>query len=281
MSKPLTVSVIVPCYNQATQILDTLRSVAAQHYPHWECVVVDDGSSDDTAAVVQAWIADQPRFRYLPKDNGGVASARNLGISQSTGEVILPLDGDDQIHPGYLAAAIKQFEAEPATVLVYSHARRFGEERGVWRLPIYRFEDLLWHNCLFNSSLYRRELFERTGGYSSAMVHGYEDWELYIRMLDAESVVQRLDFPYYLYRVQKVSRSTEQLKHGRLALSHQQIVANNPQKYAQALQDPIQTVTEYGRRCALAHAARYKRQRRYLHLIYLTAIALLAVALLR
>ncbi|GAB3260971.1 glycosyltransferase family 2 protein [Chitinimonas naiadis] len=281
MSRPLTVSVIVPCYNQAASILDTLRSVAAQQYPHWDCVVVDDGSSDDSAAVVEGWIKTDSRFRYVHKANGGVASARNLGISLTQGELILPLDGDDQIHPGYLAAAVSQFEVAPATALVYSHARRFGEQRSVWRLPPYRYEDLLWHNCLFNSSIYRRSLFERSSGYSPAMVHGYEDWELYVRMLDADAVVHRLDYPYYIYRVQAVSRSTEQLKCGRIDKSHQQIVANNTEKYAQALQDPIKTVTEYGRRCALDYAQRYKRQRRYLHLIYLMVIAVLVAALLR
>src|ERR1044071_7848252 len=95
-SRPL-VSVVVPSYNYGHLIRETLASLAAQTYDRWECVVVDDGSTDDTRAVVEAYPAADPRVRYVRQENARQGAARNNGIRHSSGDYFQFLDSDDTI----------------------------------------------------------------------------------------------------------------------------------------------------------------------------------------
>lgn len=97
MNHPL-VSVIVPCYNQAQYLEEALQSVLDQTYSHWECIIVNDGSPDDTDKVAQEWLSKDARFKYIQKENGGLSSARNAGIDVAVGEWIQFLDCDDFLH---------------------------------------------------------------------------------------------------------------------------------------------------------------------------------------
>lgn len=89
------VSIIVPCYNQAQYLDEALQSVMDQTYHNWECIIVNDGSSDDTGEIVQQWLQKDTRFKYYYKENGGLSSARNFGLDKATGEYIQFLDSDD------------------------------------------------------------------------------------------------------------------------------------------------------------------------------------------
>ena len=91
------VSVIVPCYNQAQFLDEALMSVLNQSYANWECLIINDGSPDNTEDVALRWCNKDERFVYLKKENGGLCAARNMGIEKATGEFILPLDADDKI----------------------------------------------------------------------------------------------------------------------------------------------------------------------------------------
>src|SRR5215208_6900864 len=95
-ARPL-VSVVVPSYNYGHLIRETLESLAAQTYAAWECVVVDDGSADDTRAVVEAYAATDPRVRYVRQENARQGAARNNGIRHSSGAYFQFLDADDTI----------------------------------------------------------------------------------------------------------------------------------------------------------------------------------------
>jgi cellulose synthase/poly-beta-1,6-N-acetylglucosamine synthase-like glycosyltransferase len=97
-AQPL-VSVVVPAWNAELTIEQTLRSVASQTYRNLEILIVDDGSTDQTAAVAEQFCAAEPRGRLIRKENGGVASARNRGIAEAKGEWIAPVDADDLWHP--------------------------------------------------------------------------------------------------------------------------------------------------------------------------------------
>ena len=96
------VSIIVPCYNQAHFLNESLDSVINQSYPNWECIIVNDGSPDNTEEIAKKWCKNDKRFQYLEKENGGLSSARNAGIKISKGEFILPLDADDILHELFL-----------------------------------------------------------------------------------------------------------------------------------------------------------------------------------
>ena len=116
--KPV-VSVIVPCYNQGEYVQETLESVRVQTYPNLECIIVNDGSTDNSLQEVQTFCLKDDRFRCFDKKNEGVSAARNFAISQSRGDFILPLDADDKIAPTYLEEALKIFSEDPSVKLVY------------------------------------------------------------------------------------------------------------------------------------------------------------------
>lgn len=96
MAQPL-ISVIVPCYNQAQYLDECLQSVLDQTYENWECIIVNDGSPDNTEEVAKAWLVKDKRFRYIYQENSGVSAARNNGIENSNGEWIQFIDCDDKI----------------------------------------------------------------------------------------------------------------------------------------------------------------------------------------
>ncbi len=96
------VSIIVPCNNQAQYLEESLQSILDQTYIHWECIIVNDGIPDHTETVARKWEAKDSRFIYLHKENGGVSSARSLGIEKAKSEFILTLDADDKHEASFL-----------------------------------------------------------------------------------------------------------------------------------------------------------------------------------
>ena len=119
------ISIIVPCYNQVQYLDECLQSVLDQTYTNWECLIIDDGSPDNTEDLAKIWVEKDERFHYFKKENGGVSSARNFGIEKSTGIYILPLDGDDKIAENYLKLASEKLEQ--GFDVVYCLAKYFGE----------------------------------------------------------------------------------------------------------------------------------------------------------
>ena len=101
------ISVVIPAYN-AEQFLDeTLESVLSQTYENWECIIVNDGSTDSTESIAKKWCEKDSRFRLTNKENGGLSSARNWGIKESKAEYIAFLDADDLYLPEYLEFCLK------------------------------------------------------------------------------------------------------------------------------------------------------------------------------
>ncbi|MFM0280103.1 glycosyltransferase family A protein [Paraburkholderia sediminicola] len=269
------VSVVVPCFNQEEFIAEALESVLRQSYSDWECIIVDDGSTDESQAIIQRYAAKDPRFLVVTKVNGGVAAARNFGFAQARGTLFVPLDGDDKLHPDFLGRAVECFTAQPDTDLVHCKTKRFGATSKVWRLPEYSYEKLLWQNMIVNTTMYRREAFLRVSGYSSEMIHGFEDWDFYVRLLSPQSKVRFIDAPLFLYRVKKSSRSTEQVESGKIEESQRLIYARNRPIYEQYTANPISVFGKRMKDFAPSYTARYKRQVRYIHAAYWAVIACL------
>ena len=201
----LKVSIIVPCYNQAQYLPEALQSVLDQTYDNWECIIVNDGSPDNTKEVAQEWVKKDSRFIYLYKENGGLSSARNAGIAIAEGEFILPLDADDRIGKDYTLLAIQAFQDDESLKLVYSKAEKFGEEIGSWNLPDFSLFELARQNMIFCTALYRKQEWEKVGGYDINMLKGWEDWEFWIAVLKGGGKVKRLDEVCFFYRVKEVS----------------------------------------------------------------------------
>lgn len=119
------ISIIVPCYNQAQYLDECLQSVLDQTYQNWECIIINDGSPDNTEEVALRWIEKDTRFIYLKKENGGVASARNAGIHKAKGEFVQFLDGDDLLEKLKFEYQIKFLKENPNVPIVFGASRYF------------------------------------------------------------------------------------------------------------------------------------------------------------
>ncbi|HML34139.1 glycosyltransferase family 2 protein [Sporomusa sphaeroides] len=126
------ISIIVPAYNVAPEIGDCIRSVQKQSYPHWELIVVNDESKDNTAAIVEELIREDSRIRLVNQKNGGVSKARNTGLNKATGKYIAFLDGDDMWEPTFLEELLTAKEKSNADMVYcgYSHLYASGLKRG-------------------------------------------------------------------------------------------------------------------------------------------------------
>lgn len=225
------VSIVVPCYKQAEFIAETLDSVLAQTYPNWECVIVNDGSPDNTEEIANRYVAKDSRFKYVWIENGGPSQARNVGIFNSTGEYVLPLDADDLIASTYLEKAVNCFIQVQETKLVYCKVDKFGKENGNWDLETYDYEKFIWRNCIFCTAMFRRADYDQTHGYNVNMVHGNEDWDFWLTLLKKDDVVYRIDEVLFHYRIKDKSRTTELAKH-HVEESLIQMCKNHPEIYS-------------------------------------------------
>ena len=115
------VSVIVPTYNRAYCISRAIDSVRAQTHQNWELLLVDDGSTDDTAALIASTYGDDPRIRYLHQRNAGVSAARNAGIRASKGDYVALLDSDDVWKPWKLETQLACFRTFPEVGMVWTN----------------------------------------------------------------------------------------------------------------------------------------------------------------
>ena len=199
------ISIIVPCYNQAQYLDECLQSVLEQTYENWECIIVNDGSPDDTEVVAKKWLEKDSRFQYLYKKNGGLSSARNAGIKIAKGEYILPLDADDKIGSKYGELALKEFDKDQNLKVVYCLAEKFGDESGSWGLKDFSLLNLSKKNMIFCTSFFRKKDWVEVGGYDVNMIYGLEDWDFWISILKKGGNVIRLNEVCFYYRIKNVS----------------------------------------------------------------------------
>ncbi len=111
------VSIIIPCYNQAQYLEDSLQSVLEQTYTNWECIIINDGSPDNTDEIARKWIVKDGRYIYLNKKNEGVSSSRNLGIKTAKGDFIQFLDADDLLANDKIALSIAAVQKHQVAVV--------------------------------------------------------------------------------------------------------------------------------------------------------------------
>ncbi|WGF92743.1 glycosyltransferase family 2 protein [Aequorivita marisscotiae] len=192
-------SIIVPCYNQARFLSEALNSVYNQTFKDWECVIVNDGSTDNTEEIASKWVQKDERFKYISKSNGGLSSARNKGIENSQAKYILPLDADDKLHPEYLEKAIPILENDEAIEVLTSKVQFFGVKEHIYHLPIYTFKTLLLKNCFIACSIFKKESFLKVGGYDENL-KSFEDWDLWISVLKHGGKAHVINEVLYYYR---------------------------------------------------------------------------------
>jgi glycosyltransferase involved in cell wall biosynthesis len=229
-----TVSVVIPCFEQARYLQEAVESVVAQTYPDWEIVIVDDGSPDDTAAVAERLIASHPerRIRLVRQENLGTPRARNAGVAASVGRYVLPLDADDKLLPEMLARTTRVLDDDPAIAIVYTDYRRFGSETGDVATGRWSLESLAYSCPLSSVTLYRREVWDAVGGYNPNMAGGYEDWDFWIAAAERGFAGLRIPEPMWLYRKAPASRNVAAIRREPELLA--QIRRNHPAVFTPA-----------------------------------------------
>jgi teichuronic acid biosynthesis glycosyltransferase TuaG len=187
------VSIVVPTHNRAGYLREALESLREQTFEAWECVVVDDGSTDDTPAVLSALAASDGRIHPLRLEHGGTAGrSRNAGVRESRGALLAFLDDDDLWLPDKLAKQLALLDREPEVQMAFGKVRQFGDEHGIWpgvavppRPPL---ELLLRENVVPCSTVViRRGAFEAAGGFSERRRIA-EDYELWLRVRRAAPI---------------------------------------------------------------------------------------------
>jgi len=223
-----TVTIIIPTHNYGRYIAETLDSLRNQTYSNWECLIIDDGSADDTAAVVSAYVASDSRFRYIYQDCQGVSAARNHGLHLATGAYIQFLDADDLLPPPKLARHVGYLQQHPEADIVYSSVRYFANNDQnklsfsfdmaniEWMpkldaTPYSALSHLMHRNIMpIHAPLSRAGLLKRVGPFSSSMKH-CEDWDYWFRCAAIGGQIRYLDAAdaIALIRIHQVSASQD------------------------------------------------------------------------
>jgi glycosyltransferase involved in cell wall biosynthesis len=225
------VSVIVPTYNRASLIGNTIRGLLDAQVPGLEIVIVDDGSKDDYESVLRSF---GESVVYVRQVNAGPARARNYGFTKSRGRYVLFLDDDDGWHPGTVAQLAAVLDAHPDLPCVFGDTSMGSPEDGyvsfvdtyggpgfhalggkrldsrvkvLDRWPFFRA--LARRNVMFlGSLLLRRATFERVGGFDEAL-RGAADWEFFMRLAASADVGFRAGDPVAIYLKHATGMSTD------------------------------------------------------------------------
>ena len=195
----MKVSIITPCYNSASYIKDTIASVQAQTISDWEMIVVDDGSTDNSAEIIQQISLLDNRVKLVQKANGGSASARNLGLSHAQGEYIQFLDADDTIAHDKLERQMLFMETGGLDVS-YTDFRMTNPDGST-------DEDLMGHTFNLsklligwgplgtippNTFLYKHDFLKRYKISFTTEIREREDWDFHIKIFSARPRVKRM-----------------------------------------------------------------------------------------
>lgn len=204
------VSIIIPCYNDAQYIEQSVQSALDQIYPYKEIIVVDDGSNVETKAVLQKLEPQITKLITQEQENQGQSSARNFGINQAKGEYILVLDSDDFFEPTFAEKAIDSFVKDTSIKIVTSFTKRLllNNKTDIFKPLGGSIDNFLKYNCATGSAMFKRFDWQRVGGYDENMKNGFEDWEFYIRLMKNGGYTYVIPEPLFNYRIKQNSTTT-------------------------------------------------------------------------
>lgn len=207
------ITVIIPNFNKADYIAECIQSVKIQTEQDFKCIIVDDGSTDNSSEIIAHEVNNDLRFTVIYQPNHGLSYSRNIGIKEAETEFVLPLDSDDMIEKTYLERAEKLFSEHPEVTLYYGRWLFFGYNADKMNtlykdLHYSSYANLLKSNSIHCSCIYRKHDAIECGLFDTTM-HGYEDWEFLIRLLHGEKLVAWDPRVSLFYRQLPKSRSTD------------------------------------------------------------------------
>lgn len=217
----MLISIIIPTYNRAVLLPETLDSIVLQTYPHWECIVVDDGSTDSTEAVVQQYIQRDSRFKYYKRPSSlakGANACRNFGFTKARGNFIKWFDSDDTMEQEALQQQLTHLENNPDIDLSIAYASYFKDNVSPKKLAkphVLHTHDSLYHfikGILFFSiggPLWRTSYLHEKKIFFDENIHRLQDTEFHFRQLVAGARFQFLDTSLFNYRAASGDRITQ------------------------------------------------------------------------
>lgn len=231
------ISVVMPCYNGAARLRAAVDSVFAQTYSAVELVVVNDGSTDDSAAVLDELAARHPRLHAVHQPNRGPGAARNRGLAEASGKYVAFLDADDSWHPECLARLHETLSAAPDAVLSYCGWQNLGvpEHRGKpFVPPDYETPDkieVLLRGCRWpiHAALTQKAAIDAIGGFDEQLTSSM-DYDLWLRLGTAGRVVRTPHVLAYYHHHEGAQITKNRL---RIALNHfgiqQRFIRDHPE----------------------------------------------------
>lgn len=204
----MKVSVIVTCYNQENFLDECLGSVAKQTHQDWECIVVDDGSTDTSAQIAKGWQEKDARFRYVYQENKGCSGARNTGLKNVSGDLIQFLDGDDILRPTKLEESVAAFEREKCDIVITNFSEEHNDK------PCPPFCDLTKYDFTYKNLLlqwdidfnvpphcfcFKREMLD--GLTFKEFLKAKEDWVMWLEVFKRSPKVCFVNKPLVMYRI--------------------------------------------------------------------------------
>jgi glycosyltransferase involved in cell wall biosynthesis len=196
-------TIVIPCFNQAEYLTESLGSALAQTVAPLEIIVVDDGSTEDVGAAVAAIDPGGITVRCLRVANRGLPGARNTALMNARGSAFLPLDADDWLEPTFLERTMPLLLGHDVVCVgLQEHGERGGTympgcELGLDGLTL---EAERASNRLFYCALFRTALLRAVGGYNGRMIHGYEDWDLWIDLMQRGARITAVNEVLFHYR---------------------------------------------------------------------------------
>ncbi|MDV7187444.1 glycosyltransferase [Lutibacter sp. TH_r2] len=214
----MLVSVIIPCYNQGEFLDAALKSVSNQTVLDWECIIVDDGSTDNTKIISQKWESRDKRFKYFYKKNGGVSSARNFGLDRAKGDYIQFLDCDDVLDHLKFELSLKEFNMpeNKGVNIVVSNFKTLSEDgtkilppfcnikQDYFNLDSFLYEWNVSFSIQIQCGFFKNSLFENIR--FPEKLSAQEDWVVWVKLLKKSNIVKFINRPLAYYRMNSKSR---------------------------------------------------------------------------
>tara|TARA_R110002096_G_C14653248_1_gene726626 strand:- start:5004 stop:5867 length:864 start_codon:yes stop_codon:yes gene_type:complete len=215
------VSVIVPCFNQAEFLDQTLQSVLNQTYTSWECIIVNDGSTDGTETIALKWIKKDKRFKYFYKKNGGLSSARNFGLRKANGVYIQFLDSDDLLQSEKFESQLSDLRHCDISISDYFS---FADNDLNQKVP-HRYLSPFLSEAYFkkeiildweyrksipcHSVLFKKELINKNKLTFDEYLPNHEDWVFWVQLFYFSKSIKNNKNEFALYRIHNRSMSVD------------------------------------------------------------------------
>ena len=211
------IEAVVTSFNQGSMILEAVHSLCRQTMPPARIIIVDDGSTDENSVNILSEIESDSDISVpvsvIRQTNSGVSAARNTGIRKVQASMVLVLDGDDTLEPAYIEQVSYLLRDNPLMIAASSWMHTFGVLEATVCPCGGDVVAFLGRNCCPATHIFRREVWERCGGYDESMRSGFEDWDFFLSMLETmpKAKIGIVEKPFINYRTASASSNIKSM----------------------------------------------------------------------